>query len=96
MVFMLSAGSLLVPTVVGSTTSGNWFPQTISWFRWTRWTGTPGRPLPSCCLLVCTVFVIVMMRMFRRQTVGYREMRARPCKNCDFLSHLYMGVSCST
>ncbi|MEY4983717.1 MAG: hypothetical protein RIR62_1983, partial [Pseudomonadota bacterium] len=33
MVFMLSAGSLLVPTVVGST-KANWFPQTIyTWFN---------------------------------------------------------------
>jgi spermidine/putrescine transport system permease protein len=64
MVFMLSAGSLLVPTVVGST-SAIWFPQTIyTWFNdaqdWQK-----GAAFSMIFLLLCIVFVILMMRLFR-------------------------------
>lgn len=64
MVFMLSAGSLLVPTVVGST-KANWFPQTIyTWFNDALDWNT-GAAYSMIFLLVCIVFVIVMMRVFR-------------------------------
>lgn len=64
MVFMLAAGSLLVPTVVGST-KANWFPQTIyAWFNdaldWQT-----GAAYSMIFLLLCIFFVILMMRLFR-------------------------------
>ncbi len=64
MVFMLSAGSLLVPTVVGSTRA-NWFPQTIySWFNDALDWNT-GAAYSMIFLLVCILFIIAMMRIFR-------------------------------
>jgi spermidine/putrescine transport system permease protein len=64
MVFMLSAGSLLVPTVVGSTRA-NWFPQTIyTWFNDSQDWQT-GAAYSMIFLLLCILFVIVMMRLFR-------------------------------
>jgi spermidine/putrescine transport system permease protein len=64
MVFMLSAGSLLVPTVVGSTRA-NWFPQTIyTWFNDSLDWQT-GAAYSMIFLLLCIAFVILMMRVFR-------------------------------
>jgi spermidine/putrescine transport system permease protein len=64
MVFMLSAGSLLVPTVVGST-KANWFPQTIyTWFNDALDWNT-GAAYSMIFLLVCIVFVILAMRLFK-------------------------------
>ena len=64
MVFMLSAGSLLVPTVVGST-SAIWFPQSIyTWFNDAQDWQT-GAAFSMIFLLLCIVFVILMMRLFR-------------------------------
>jgi spermidine/putrescine transport system permease protein len=64
MVFMLSAGSLLVPTVVGST-KANWFPQTIyAWFNDALDWNT-GAAYSMIFLLVSIVFVILAMRVFR-------------------------------
>lgn len=64
MVFMLSAGSLLVPTVVGST-KANWFPQTIyTWFNDALDWNT-GAAYSMIFLLVCIFFVILAMRVFK-------------------------------
>jgi spermidine/putrescine transport system permease protein len=64
MVFMLSAGSLLVPTVVGSTRA-NWFPQTIyTWFNDSLDWQT-GAAYSMIFLLLCIAFVILMLRLFR-------------------------------
>jgi spermidine/putrescine transport system permease protein len=64
MVFMLSAGSLLVPTVVGSTRA-NWFPQTIyTWFNDSLDWQT-GAAYSMIFLLLCIFFVILMLRLFR-------------------------------
>lgn len=64
MVFMLSAGSLLVPTVVGST-KANWFPQTIyTWFNDALDWNT-GAAYSMIFLLVCILFIIALMRIFR-------------------------------
>ena len=64
MVFMLSAGSLLVPSILGSTTS-QWFTQTI--FQWMNdaldW--NTGSAYAFLLLFLCTVFVSVMMWIFR-------------------------------
>jgi spermidine/putrescine transport system permease protein len=63
MVFMLSAGSLLVPTVVGST-KANWFPQTIyTWFNDAQDWQT-GAAYSMIFLLLCILFVFAMMRVF--------------------------------
>jgi spermidine/putrescine transport system permease protein len=64
MVFMLSAGSLLVPTVVGSTRA-NWFPQTIYNFFNDALDWNTGAAYSMIFLLVCIIFVVVMMRLFR-------------------------------
>jgi spermidine/putrescine transport system permease protein len=64
MVFMLAAGSLLVPTVVGSTRA-NWFPQTIyTWFNDSLDWQT-GAAYSMIFLLLCIVFVFGMLRLFR-------------------------------
>jgi spermidine/putrescine transport system permease protein len=64
MTFMLSAGSLLVPTVVGST-SAIWFPQSIyTWFNDAQDWQT-GAAFSMIFLLLCILFVILMMRLFR-------------------------------
>lgn len=64
MVFMLSAGSLLVPTVVGST-KANWFPQTIyTWFNDALDWNT-GAAYSMIFLLACILFVILAMRVFK-------------------------------
>jgi spermidine/putrescine transport system permease protein len=65
MVFMLSAGSLLVPTVVGST-SAIWFPQSIYHLVQRRaGLADGGGVLDDLPASLCIVFVIVMMRLFR-------------------------------
>jgi spermidine/putrescine transport system permease protein len=64
MVFMLSAGSLLVPTVVGSTRA-SWFPQTIyTWFNDSLDWQT-GAAYSMIFLLLCIVFVFGMLKLFR-------------------------------
>ena len=64
MVFMLSAGSLFVPTRLGSTNS-RWFTEIIQqwFFDATDW--NTGAAYAFLLLLLCTIFVSVMMRMFR-------------------------------
>jgi spermidine/putrescine transport system permease protein len=64
MVFMLSAGSLLVPTVVGST-SANWFPQTIYTMFNDALDWNTGAAYSMIFLLVCIIFIIAMMRLFK-------------------------------
>jgi len=60
MVFMLSAGSLLVPSILGSTTS-QWFTQTINqWFNDALDWNT-ARAYAFLLLFLCTVFVTIMM-----------------------------------
>lgn len=64
MVFMLSAGSLLVPSILGSTTS-QWFTQTINqWFNDALDWNTASA-YAFLLLILCTVFVSVMMKMFK-------------------------------
>ena len=64
MVFMLSAGSLLVPSILGSTTS-QWFTQTINqWFNDALDWNTASA-YAFLLLLLCTVFVSIAMRLFR-------------------------------
>lgn len=64
MVFMLSAGSLLVPSILGSTTS-QWFTQTIDqWFKDALDWNTASA-YAFLLLILCTVFVTVAMKIFR-------------------------------
>lgn len=64
MVFMLSAGSLLVPSILGSTTS-QWFTQTIDqWFKDALDWNTASA-YAFLLLLLCTLFVSVAMWAFK-------------------------------
>ena len=64
MVFMLSAGSLLVPSILGSTTS-QWFTQTIDqWFKDALDWNTASA-YAFILLSMCTVFVTIAMWMFK-------------------------------
>jgi spermidine/putrescine transport system permease protein len=64
MVFMLSAGSLLVPTLLGSTTSG-WFTQTIQGIMLEAQDWNTGAAFAYMLLIVCTAFVSLAMWIFR-------------------------------
>ncbi len=64
MVFMLSAGSLLVPSLLGSTTSG-WFTQTIQGVMLEEQDWNTGAAFAFMLLIVCTLFVSLLMRVFR-------------------------------
>ena len=63
-VFMLSAGSLLVPSILGSPQS-QWFTEIIQerFFGSQDW--NTGAAYAFLLLLLCIVFVLLMMRMFR-------------------------------
>ena len=63
MVFMLSAGSLLVPSLLGSTTSG-WFTQTIQSIMLDSQDWNTGAAFAFMLLIICTLFVSLMMRIF--------------------------------
>jgi spermidine/putrescine transport system permease protein len=64
MVFMLSAGSLLVPAVLGSTTSG-WFTQTIQGIMLEEQDWNSGAAFAFMLLIVCTLVVSFAMWVFR-------------------------------
>ena len=63
MVFMLSAGSLLVPSLLGSTTSG-WFTQTIQGIMLESQDWNTGAAFAFMLLIICTLFVSLAMRVF--------------------------------
>ena len=63
MVFMLSAGSLLVPAILNSTT-GNWFTQTIQGIMLEQQDWNTGAAFAFMLLLACTIVVSVAMRVF--------------------------------
>ena len=64
MVFMLSAGSLLVPAIINSTT-GNWFTQTIQGVMLEEQNWNGGAAFAFLLLIVCTLIVVLAMRVFR-------------------------------
>jgi spermidine/putrescine transport system permease protein len=64
MVFMLSAGSILVPTLLASTSS-RWFTEIIQQWMFESQDWNTGSAYAFLLLLLCTVFVSVMMRLFR-------------------------------
>ena len=64
MVFMLSAGSLFVPSLLGSTTS-RWFTEIIQQWMFESFDWNTGAAYAFLLLLLCTIFVSLMMRVFR-------------------------------
>ena len=63
-VFMLAAGSILVPTLVGSTRS-RWFTEIIQQWMFESQDWNTGAAYAFLLLIVCTVFVTLMMRFFK-------------------------------
>jgi spermidine/putrescine transport system permease protein len=68
MVFMLSAGSILVPTILGSTTS-RWFTEIIQQWMFESVDWNTGSAYAFVLLVLCTVFVSAMMRAFNVRLV---------------------------
>ncbi len=64
MVFMLSAGSLLVPSLLGSTTS-QWFTQTVQQWMLESQDWNTGSAYAFMLLILCTIFVTLVMRVFK-------------------------------
>ena len=63
MVFMLSAGSILVPTLLASTNS-RWFTEIIQQWMFESQDWNTGSAYAFLLLILCTVFVSVVMRVF--------------------------------
>ncbi len=64
MVFMLSAGSILVPTLLASTNS-RWFTEIIQQWMFESQDWNTGSAYAFLLLILCTVFVSAVMRIFR-------------------------------
>ena len=64
MVFMLAAGSILVPTLLASTQS-RWFTEIIQQAMFESQDWNTGSAYAFMLLVTCTVFVMGMMRVFR-------------------------------
>jgi spermidine/putrescine transport system permease protein len=64
MVFMLSAGSILVPTLLASTSS-RWFTEIIQQWMFESQDWNTGSAYAFLLLMLCTVFVSAVMRAFR-------------------------------
>lgn len=64
MVFMLSAGSILVPTLLASTNS-RWFTEIIQQWMFESQDWNTGSAYAFLLLLICTIFVSIVMRLFR-------------------------------
>ena len=63
MVFMLSAGSILVPTLLASTNS-RWFTEIIQQWMFESLDWNTGSAYAFLLLILCTVFVTIVMRVF--------------------------------
>src|SRR4030095_12535754 len=63
MVFMLSAGSILVPSLLASTSS-RWFTEIIQQWMFESQDWNTGSAYAFLLLLLCTFFVSAMMRAF--------------------------------
>ena len=64
MVFMLSAGSIIVPSLLASPSS-RWFTEVIQQWMFESQDWNTGSAYAFLLLLICTVFVSVMMRLFK-------------------------------
>jgi spermidine/putrescine transport system permease protein len=63
-VFMLSVGSILVPTLLASPSS-RWFTEIIQQWMFEGQDWNTGAAYAFLLLIVCTVFVTLMMRVFK-------------------------------
>jgi spermidine/putrescine transport system permease protein len=63
-VFMLAVGSILVPTLVGSTRS-RWFTEIIQQWMFESQDWNTGAAYAFLLLIVCTIFVTLAMRFFK-------------------------------
>jgi spermidine/putrescine transport system permease protein len=63
-VFMLAAGSLLVPTLLASTTS-RWFTEIIQQWMFESQDWNTGSAYAFMLMILCTVFVTLVMKLFR-------------------------------
>jgi spermidine/putrescine transport system permease protein len=63
-VFMLSAGSILVPTLLASTNS-RWFTEIIQQWMFESQDWNTGSAYAFLLLIICTVFVSLVMRIFK-------------------------------
>ncbi|MDO6962864.1 ABC transporter permease [Rhizobium alvei] len=64
MVFMLCAGSILVPTLLASTNS-RWFTEIIQQWMFESLDWNTGAAYAFLLLILCTLFVTLVMRLFR-------------------------------
>jgi spermidine/putrescine transport system permease protein len=64
MVFMLSAGSIIVPSLLASPSS-RWFTEVIQQWMMEAQDWNTGSAYAFLLLLICTVFVSLMMRLFK-------------------------------
>ena len=64
MVFMLSAGSILVPSLLASTNS-RWFTEIIQQWIFESLDWNTGSAYAFLLLILCTIFVTLVMRVFR-------------------------------
>ena len=64
MVFMLSAGSILVPSILASPNS-RWFTEIVQQWMFDSLDWQTGSAYAFLLLLLCTAFVSVMMKIFR-------------------------------
>jgi len=64
MVFMLSAGSILVPSILASPNS-RWFTEIVQQWMFDSLDWQTGSAYAFLLLLLCTAFVTVMMKLFR-------------------------------
>ncbi|HVJ36172.1 MAG TPA: ABC transporter permease [Terriglobia bacterium] len=64
MVFMLSAGSIIVPSLLASPSS-RWFTEVIQQWMFEAQDWNTGSAYAFLLLLICTIFVSLMMRLFK-------------------------------
>ncbi|TIO06127.1 MAG: ABC transporter permease subunit, partial [Mesorhizobium sp.] len=64
MVFMLSAGAIIGPTLLASPSS-RWFTEIVQQWMFEAQDWNTGSAFAFLLLLLCTVFVTVMLRLFR-------------------------------
>lgn len=64
MVFMLSAGSIIVPSLLASPSS-RWFTEIIQQWMFESQDWNTGSAYAFLLLLICTIFVSIMMRLFK-------------------------------
>lgn len=64
MVFMLSAGSIIVPSLLASPSS-RWFTEVIQQWMMEAQDWSTGSAYAFLLLLICTIFVSLMMRLFK-------------------------------